>query len=82
LNSSITGITVNNVAPAGLISSWVLIITADGTSRTIAWPAAYRWPTLNTPPSITSTANRKDTYAFLTFDGGSTILSYTVAQST
>lgn len=82
LNSSITGITVNNVAPAGLISSWVLIITADGTSRTIAWPAAYRWPTLNTPPSITSTADRKDTYGFLTFDGGTTILSYTVAQST
>jgi len=82
LNSSITGITVNNVAPAGLISSWVLIITADGTSRTIAWPAAYRWPTLNTPPAITSTADRKDTYGFLTFDGGTTILSYTVAQST
>jgi hypothetical protein len=82
LNSSITGITVNNIAPAGLVSSWVLVITADGTPRTISWPGQYRWPTLNTPPSITSTADRKDTYAFLTFDGGSTILSYVVAQST
>ena len=82
LNSSITGITVNNIAPAGLVSSWILVVTADGTARTISWPGQYRWPISNTPPSITSAADRKDTYAFLTFDGGSTILSYIVAQST
>ena len=71
LSSSITSITLTNVASAGNMVNFMLLITADGTPRSITWPTNFKWPN-GTAPSITSTLNKKDAYVFFTTDGGTT----------
>lgn len=56
--------------PGNGASSFSLLLTNDGTAgRTITWPASVRFPA-GTVPSRTTTANRRDMYTFITFDGG------------
>jgi len=56
--------------PGNGASSFSLLLTNDGTAgRTITWPASVRFPS-GTVPSRTTTANRRDMYTFITFDGG------------
>jgi hypothetical protein len=69
LNANITSITFSNVQASGLTSSFVLIFTADGTARTVAWPASFYWPS-GTAPTITSTNGKDDVFVFFTYDGG------------
>jgi hypothetical protein len=56
--------------PGNGASSFSLLLTNDGTAgRTITWPASVRFPA-GTVPIRTTTANRRDIYTFITFDGG------------
>lgn len=42
----------------------------DGTgSRTATWPAAVKWVNSITAPTLTVTASRRDTFAFVATDG-------------
>lgn len=70
LDDDITTVTINNVQSAGSVSSFVLVLTADGTPRSISWPASFRWP-LGEAPTVTSLNGKKDTFIFFTTDGGS-----------
>jgi hypothetical protein len=48
----------------------MLILEQDATgSRTATWPASVKWPS-STPPTITTTNGKIDTFTFITHDGG------------
>jgi hypothetical protein len=81
LNANITTLTINNVpATASKVVSFTLVLTADGTARTVAWPAAFRFPA-NTAPTITSTLNKRDIFVFFTTDNGTSWNAFTSGQN-
>jgi hypothetical protein len=49
--------------------SFVLIFTADGTPRGVAWGASVSWPG-GTAPTLTSTNGKKDVFGFISLNGG------------
>jgi len=69
LNSDIVTLTVNNVELTNNVSSFAVLFTADGTTRTVNWPGSFNWPN-DTAPTITATNGRKDLFFFFTHDGG------------
>jgi hypothetical protein len=82
LNASITTLTLSNVpSTASKAISFVLILTADGTARTVAWPAGFRWSGGNTAPTITSTLNKRDIFTFLSTDNGTTWNAFVTGQN-
>jgi hypothetical protein len=80
LTTSITTLTFVNVPASPRVFSFVLQVVADGTARTIAWPAAVKWPGA-AAPTITSVSGKIDTFSFLTYDGGTTWYGFTMAQN-
>jgi hypothetical protein len=79
LNANITSITFSNVPASGSSISLILSFTADGTARTIAWPASVRWPS-GTAPTMTSTNNKVDTIVLYTYDGGTNWFGFVSGQ--
>lgn len=80
LNSNITTITFSNVPVAGRAFSIVLSIEADGTPRTISWPASVKWPN-NSAPTLTSTAGKTDTFVLYTYDAGTKWYAFVSGQN-
>lgn len=80
LNANITTLTITNVQSAGRSSSFVLVFTADGTARTVVWPASFYWPN-GTAPTLTSTNGKEDTFVFFTTDGGTTWQAFIAGQN-
>lgn len=80
LNSNITTLTINNVRNSGNSSSFVLVFVADGTARTVAWPASFRWPA-NTAPSLTSANTKRDVIVSFTHDGGTNWHAFVSGQN-
>jgi hypothetical protein len=80
LNSNITTLTITNVQSAGRTSSFILMLTADGTARSVTWPASFDWPS-NVAPSITSTNGKRDIFTFFTSDGGTNWNSVITGQN-
>lgn len=72
-DTNITTLNVTNPTATGNATSITIIRTKDnsGTARTIAWPAAFKWPS-GVQPSLTQTANAVDIITALTIDGGTT----------
>lgn len=80
LNANITTITISNVNSAsGTSQGFTLIFTADGTARTVSWPASVKWPG-GTAPSQTSTNGKKDVLHFVTTDNGTTWLGFVAGK--
>ncbi len=81
LDQSITQITISNVPNTtnGVIQ-FVLIITADGTARSITWPNSVLWPS-STAPTLTSTLNKKDIFVFVSTDSGTSWEGITAGQN-
>jgi hypothetical protein len=73
LNANITSLSITNVPTGTNAVSFTLILTADGTARTITWPASVKWPGA-VAPTLTSTLNKIDVYTFLSVDNGTTWL--------
>jgi hypothetical protein len=75
LNANITSITVsNNVASTTKVQAHTVEFTADGTARTITWPAGngtstllFKWPG-GTAPTLTSTNTKRDVFMFKSVD--------------
>lgn len=66
-----------NPAASGYASSFILKVKQDGTgSRTISWPAAVDWAAA-TAPTISTSANAVDVFAFFTVDGGTIWYGFT-----
>ena len=80
LNSNITTITFSNVPVAGKAFSVTLSIEADGTPRTITWPASVKWPG-GIAPTLTSTAGQTDTFVLYTYDAGTKWFAFVAGQN-
>jgi hypothetical protein len=78
LNANITTLTLSN-PPSGASMGFSLIFTADGTARSVTWPASVKWPA-NTAPTLTSTNNKKDVLSFLSTDNGTSWLGFVGGQ--
>jgi len=81
LNSNISTLTISNPDPrTNTAQGFTLILTADGTARTISWPASVKWPS-GTGPTLTSTNNKVDILSFLSPDNGTTWYGFTGGQN-
>jgi hypothetical protein len=80
LNANITTMTLSNPPSSGFAASFVLEFTADGTARTVTWPAAVKWAG-GTAPTLTSTNAKKDAFVFYTYDGGTTYIASIIGQN-
>lgn len=81
LTSNISTITISNVnIVSGTSQGFSLILTGDGTQRTIIWPASIKWPG-GSYPTPTSTNGKRDVYNFITIDGGTTWLGFIAGQN-
>jgi hypothetical protein len=80
LTNNITSITLSNIQSTGRTSSFVIIFTADGTARSVTWPASFQWPS-SIAPTITSTNGKKDLFLFMTIDGGTTWQAFISGQN-
>lgn len=79
-NASITTLTISNPPANGIAGSFTLRLTADGTPRTITWPAAVKWPG-GIAPQLTSTNGKVDIFVFLTTNAGTTWYAFTAGQN-
>lgn len=79
-NANITTLTISNPPASGNAGSFTLIFDANGTSYTIAWPAAIKWPA-GVAPTITTTAGRSDIFVFYTNNAGTTWYAMTSGQN-
>lgn len=80
LNAAITTLTISNPPASGSGGSFTLIFTADGTPRSVTWPASIKWAG-GTAPVITSASGKIDTFAFFSSDGGTTWQGYIGGQN-
>jgi hypothetical protein len=80
LNSNISTITMSGAPAGGTAYGMTVAFTADGTARSIAWPASFRWAG-GTAPTLTATANKVDIFVFVTWDGGSTWYAHIAGQN-
>lgn len=80
LTQNITSITISNTPAAGTMASFMIVITGDGTARTVTWPVNFKWPS-GTAPSVTSTLNKKDVFVFFSSDGGSSWQAFISGQN-
>lgn len=81
LNANITTLTISNIdATSNTVNAFTVIFMADGTARTITWPAAVKWPG-GTAPTMTSTNGKKDIFSFLSPDNGTTWFGFIGGQN-
>jgi hypothetical protein len=80
LSTNISILTLANAPASGFLYVFILDLTMDGTARTITWPAAIKWAGGNTP-ALTSTVGKRDVFAFMTSDGGSTWIGSVFGQN-
>lgn len=73
-------VSINNVPTTGKVVSFTIKFTADGTLRTITWPASVKWPT-GAAPVMTSTAGKVDIFAFVSYDDGATWYGFVMGQN-
>jgi hypothetical protein len=71
LNANITSLTFSNLPASGHMASLTLRFTADGTVRTITWPASVRWGAAGAP-TMTGTSSKVDYVQLVSVDGGTT----------
>jgi hypothetical protein len=80
LNANITTLTLSNPPVAGYGYTMLLQFTADGTARTVTWPAAVKWPS-GAAPTLTSANGKVDIFTLTTHDGGTNWYASTVGQN-
>jgi hypothetical protein len=70
LLGNVTSITFSNLPGAGKGASLMVLLTQDSTTRTVAWPASFKWE--GAAPTISGGSGVKDLLAITTFDNGTT----------
>ena len=78
LNAAIT--TFNILNPPTGSGAFTLVFTADGTPRSVTWGSAVTWSG-GTAPTLTSTANKRDVFTFLTLNSGTNWYGFTGGQN-
>lgn len=80
LGANITSITFSNVPATGKPTALVLRFVADGSVRTITWPASVKWAG-GVAPTMTGTNAKVDIITLYTVDGGTTWYAFIGGQS-
>ena len=81
LNANITTLTISNTPSASSTAvSFTVVLTADGTARSVTWPASIKWAD-GTAPTLTSTNNKKDVLSFVSTDNGTSWLGFVGGQN-
>jgi hypothetical protein len=80
LNANVTTLSITNPPVAGYSYTMLLQLTADGTSRTVTWPASVKWPA-GVSPLLTSTNSKADIFTLTTYNAGTTWYAATVGQN-
>ena len=77
-DTNISTFTWSNPSATGKACSFTLrrVKDATGTTRTIAWPAAVKWPG-GVAPTLTQTTGAVDVFSFFTVDAGTTWYGFT-----
>ncbi len=71
LAGNVSGFTFSNLPGSGKGGSLVIQITQDTTSRTVAWPASFKWAG-GVPSPVSTASGAKDLLAITTHDNGTT----------
>lgn len=71
LNANVNTLTIQNVPSTTAVTTLTIRFTADGTVRTITWPASFKWGG-GSAPTMTGTLNKVDILTARTYDGGTT----------
>lgn len=69
LNANVTTLTLSNPPAAGRAGAFTLAFIADGTARTVTWPASVKWPS-GTAPTLTGTNTKIDVIQCVTYTQG------------
>lgn len=69
LNANIMILSITNPPTSSFVGNFILVFTADGNARGVAWPNSIKWNN-GTTPTLTSTNGKKDIFNFITYDGG------------
>lgn len=80
LNANITTLTVSNWPASGVAGIITIRFTADGTLRTITWPAAWRWGTAGAP-TMSSTNGKVDYVQAITLNNGTAVDAFVNGQN-
>lgn len=81
MTANITSLTFSNVpATANTAFGVTLAMTADGTSRSVTWGSAVKWPA-GAPPTLSSTNGKVDTFVLYTYNGGTTWYAFIAGQN-
>ena len=72
--------TFSNPAASGRASCFILKVIQGSTARTITWPSSVDWAAA-TAPTLTTTNDGVDVFAFITIDGGTTYYGFTLGQA-
>jgi len=81
LNANITTLTISNAnSTANTVSGFTLLFTADGTVRTVTWPASIVWPG-SIGPTMTGTNGKKDFYSFISPNNGTNWYGFVGGQN-
>lgn len=80
LNANITSLTVSNPPTTGTAGAFTIAFTADGTVRTISWPASFRWAG-GVAPTMTGTNTKVDLISCVTYTAGTTYFCVIAGQN-
>ena len=80
LNNNITTMNFLNPPANQRAYSFILQLSADGTSRAVTWPTSVKWPS-GTIPTLTTTVNKVDTFTFITYDSGINYFGFVSGQN-
>lgn len=80
MNSHITSMLIQNVPSGTNAVSLTLLLTATGSSRSVAWPAGVKWPD-GQAPTLSTINGRIDVITLLSADNGSTWLGFVGGQN-
>lgn len=83
-SSGVQTLTLLNVpSTSGVACSFTLVLKYPGsgtTSAIVQWPSTFKWPG-GTPPTLTNTGGKTDTFTFLSLDNGTTWLGHVGGQN-
>jgi len=80
LNANITSFTIANPGDTTRLTTITLKFTADGTVRTITWPAGTVWAGASAP-TMTGTLNKHDFIRLISDDAGTTWFGFILGQN-
>jgi len=80
LNANATVTFTNVPNPSNGVVAFTIKFTADGTVRTLTWPAAVVWAN-GSIPTMTGTNNKRDVITFITYDAGTTWFGFVGGQN-